>query len=185
MHDPVRVTVIIPIRHVSQRIQGKNYRILGNKPLYRHILETLIESRKITNIIIDTNSSIVKEGCEHWRSKSEKVKKKLNIWDRPEELSSENLSVNVLIRRILDDKRLPSTDIFLHTHVTNPFLTIQTIEAAINTFLEGFRNNNCDSLISVNQLLTRLYNAEKQPINHYPKNLVQTQKLPHIYEDNS
>ena len=33
------IACFIPIKENSQRVKGKNLRKLGNKPLYRHILD--------------------------------------------------------------------------------------------------------------------------------------------------
>jgi CMP-N-acetylneuraminic acid synthetase len=37
-----RLAALVPMRHHSQRIPGKNYRPLAGKPLYQHIIETLL-----------------------------------------------------------------------------------------------------------------------------------------------
>jgi CMP-N-acetylneuraminic acid synthetase len=44
------------MRHHSQRVPGKNYRPLAGKPLYRHILETLLAVPEIDEIVVDTDS---------------------------------------------------------------------------------------------------------------------------------
>ena len=45
--------------------------------------------------------------------------------------------------------------------------------------------NEYDSLFSVTELQTRLYNNERNPLNHDPKKLIKTQSLPIVYEENS
>lgn len=54
-----KVVAILPMRHESQRVVGKNYRLLGTKPLYAYILNTLLAVPEISDIIIDTNSPII------------------------------------------------------------------------------------------------------------------------------
>lgn len=51
---------IVPMRHYSQRVKGKNYRLLGIYPLYWHILNTLSSINKFDKIIVDTDSDIIK-----------------------------------------------------------------------------------------------------------------------------
>ena len=36
------IAALVPMRHHSQRVPGKNYRLMAGKPLYRHIIETLL-----------------------------------------------------------------------------------------------------------------------------------------------
>ena len=36
-----KLVALVPMRHHSQRVPGKNYRPLAGKPLYQHIIETL------------------------------------------------------------------------------------------------------------------------------------------------
>jgi len=42
MNKP-RVVALVPMRHHSQRVPGKNYRPLAGKPLYHYILHTLLQ----------------------------------------------------------------------------------------------------------------------------------------------
>ena len=66
---------------------------------------------------------------------------------------------------------------------TNSLLRSETISDAIKTFLEKYPAN--ESLFSVTSLQTRLYDADGKTINHNPAELVRTQDLPPIYEENS
>jgi len=38
----MKLAALVPMRHHSQRVPGKNYRPLAGKPLFHHILETLL-----------------------------------------------------------------------------------------------------------------------------------------------
>jgi CMP-N-acetylneuraminic acid synthetase len=40
-----KIVALVPMRHHSQRVPGKNYRMLAGKPLYQHILDTLLARR--------------------------------------------------------------------------------------------------------------------------------------------
>jgi len=44
------------MRHHSQRVPGKNYRPLAGKPLFHHILETLLDVPEIDQVVVDTDS---------------------------------------------------------------------------------------------------------------------------------
>src|SRR3990170_1212580 len=53
---------LVPMRHHSERVTGKNYRRMAGKPLYAHILDTLLSCRAITQIAVDTDSPVIAEG---------------------------------------------------------------------------------------------------------------------------
>ena len=47
-------TAIVPMRHDSERVHGKNWRELGGRPLYRHVVDTLLRVDLIESVVIDT-----------------------------------------------------------------------------------------------------------------------------------
>ena len=46
-------------------------------------------------------------------------------------------------------------------------------------------NENFDSIFSVTKIQTRLYDENGKAFNHNPKELIRTQDLPPLYEENS
>ncbi len=56
------IAALVPMRHHSQRVPGKNYRPLAGKPLYHYILETLLAVPEIGMIAVNTDSDIVMNG---------------------------------------------------------------------------------------------------------------------------
>jgi N-acylneuraminate cytidylyltransferase len=74
---------------------------------------------------------------------------------------------------------------FMQTHSTNPFLTSKTIQKATEMYLSGKSSGAFDSLFSANELKTRLYDKDMAPLNHSPAELIRTQDLETIYEENS
>ena len=53
------ITAIIPMRHNSERVSGKNYRLFAGKPLFHHIIQSVIDSRVFHQIVIDTDSPTI------------------------------------------------------------------------------------------------------------------------------
>ena len=49
------------MRHDSERVKGKNYRPLGGRPLYHHIVSSLLACPQLDEVIIDTDSSLITE----------------------------------------------------------------------------------------------------------------------------
>ena len=68
---------------------------------------------------------------------------------------------------------------------TNPFLSRQSIEAAISKFKTALKSGKADSLFSVNKVQERFYDADVSAINHDPNNLIRTQDLTPWYQENS
>ena len=74
---------------------------------------------------------------------------------------------------------------FIQTHSTNPLLKTNTIDLAIEKYLEVIEKNTFDSLFSVTRFQTRFYWETGKPVNHDPDELIRTQDLPLMYEENS
>ena len=171
----MKIFAIVPIKHNSSRVPGKNYRLMNGKPLFHYILETLSKSEFITEIYVDTNSPIIKEGVLNnfpW----------IKIYDRPEHLCPGDTSTNTLLKNIIEDLNLDA-DLYLQTHTTNPLLKVETIDNAIKQFLEV--KDSYDSLFSVKTHYTRFYDKNGRDMNHNRFKLIPTQDLDPIYEENS
>ena len=57
----MKVACFIPIKSNSERIPGKNFRVLNNKKLYEYIIEHAIEAECFDAIFVDTNSSEIEQ----------------------------------------------------------------------------------------------------------------------------
>ncbi|PKN92104.1 MAG: acylneuraminate cytidylyltransferase [Chloroflexi bacterium HGW-Chloroflexi-6] len=167
------IAALVPMRHNSQRVPGKNYRPLAGKPLYRHIIETLMAVPEITSIMVDTDSEPVMAGL---RQDFPQVK----LIERPEHLRAPEIPMNEILAH---DTAQIEADFYLQTHSTNPLLKAETVSAAIAGFLAKYPA--FDSMFSVTRLQTRLWDSLTRPINHNPAILLQTQDLPPLYEENS
>jgi len=168
-----KIVALVPMRHHSQRVSGKNYRPLAGKPLYHHIISTLLACPEITQVVVDTDSPPIISGL---RENYPQVQ----VLVRPEPLRADAVPMNEILTY---DTSQVEADFYLQTHTTNPMLQGETISRAIRTFLEGYPAY--DSLFSVTRLQTRLWDQLGRAINHNPAILLQTQDLPPVYEENS
>ena len=169
----MRLAALVPMRHHSQRVPGKNYRPLAGKPLFHHIIETLLAVREINEIVVDTDSDLVMDGL---RKNFPQVK----IINRPDALRADDVPMNDIL--IYDTSQVQA-DFYLQTHSTNPLLRSETVSRAVQSFLADYPKH--DSLFSVTRWQTRLYDQNGKAINHDPSVLIQTQNLPPVYEENS
>jgi CMP-N-acetylneuraminic acid synthetase len=168
-----RTIAIVPMRHNSERVPGKNYRLLAGYPLYHHIIRTLGKVSSIDHIVIDTDSEFIIDDCS------------VNFPDvqvlvRPENLRDGNIAMNDVL---LNTLKQVEADVVIQTHSTNPFLKPETVSAALENFNQP--NSECDSLFSVTRLQTRLWDARTQPVNHDPAVLLRTQDLAPLFIENS
>ena len=165
------VKALVPMKHHSERVKNKNFKLVGGKPLSHWILESLSRSKYVEEIIINTDSDLIAEDV----SKNFKV----TILKRPDYLKGDMISMAPLTKYDLSQT---DGEYFLQTHSTNPLLTTSTINEAIETY---FLLKQHDSLFTVTPLKTRFYWENGKAVNHDPDNLIRTQDLPVIYEDNS
>ena len=78
---------IVPMRHNSERVPGKNYRPLAGIPLYHHVIRMLSGVPEIDSIVIDTDSDFIIDDCaEHFPH--------VRVLLRPENLRDGNIAMN-------------------------------------------------------------------------------------------
>jgi CMP-N-acetylneuraminic acid synthetase len=167
------VVAFVPMRHISERVPGKNYRPFNGVPLFHRIVSTLLAVERVTKVVIDTDSPTVKE-------QTVDAFPSVEVIDRPEHLLGGHTPMTDVLRH--DAEQVPS-EWYLQTHTTNPLLRPETIDAALDR-IEGDGDDH-DSLFSVTRWQTRLYTADGTPINHDPNVLLRTQDLPPVFEENS
>ncbi len=62
--EKIKIAALVPMRHHSQRVPGKNFRNLGGKPLFHYILETLLQCPEIGQIAVNTDSEVIQRDIE-------------------------------------------------------------------------------------------------------------------------
>ncbi len=168
-----RIVALAPMRHHSERVPGKNYRPFAGKPLYHHIVSSLLACPLISEVVIDTDSPLILEdAAQHFPQ--------VRLLERPTHLRDDTVPMNDVL---LYDVTQAEADFYLQTHSTNPLLCSKTISQAIQQFLDHYPLY--DSLFSVTRVQTRLWDSLARAINHNPAILLRTQDLPVVYEENS
>ena len=172
IHDR-KVIALVPIKDHSARVPGKNFRDFCGKPLYQHIVETLDGTYAVDQIVINTDSHRVMREAPGFSSK-------VRVLERPAELIGDEVSTNRIFEYDLEQT---DADIYIQTHSTNPLLRSETIARCLKAFIET--EEDYDSLFSVNQFQSRFYTNGGVPVNHDPEDLIPTQDLQPVYEENS
>lgn len=171
-----RCVALLPMKANSQRVKGKNFRLLHGKPLFAWILDSLLELDEIDEVVINTDARHIL--AENGLVEGGRVR----IRDRKPELCGDTVSMNLILA---DDIAAVEADTYLMTHTTNPMLTPKTVRTALQAYEAGVAAGTADSLFTVNKIQTRFYRADGSPVNHDPDNLIQTQDLEPWYEENS
>jgi len=167
------IIALLPMKANSERVRGKNFRLLAGKPLFQWILDELLELNEIDKVVINTDARDIL--AKHGLVESDRIL----IRDRKEDLCGDLVSMNAIIAD--DLAAVPATH-YLMTHTTNPLLKAATMRQALQKFIHA---PEYDSLFSVNKVQTRFYRKDGSAVNHDPANLIRTQDLELWYEENS
>jgi CMP-N-acetylneuraminic acid synthetase len=164
---------IVPMRHSSERVKGKNYRPLGGRPLFHHIVDTLLSVDCIDRVVIDTDSEVIAQSvAAHYPD--------VLLLERPEHLRAGGIAMNDVLANSLEQIE---ADVVLQTHSTNPFLSRETVRTALDRF--NAKRGEADSLFAVTRLQARLWDRNVRPVNHDPAVLMRTQDLDPLFLENS
>ena len=171
-----KIVALLPMKANSERVTGKNFRDFNGKPLFRWILDTLLEVEVIDQVFINTDARhiLVEKGLTD--------SNRVTVRDRKAELCGDLVSMNLVLA---DDVDNINADIYLMTHTTNPLMSADTIRGALKAFQEAQSTGDADSLFTVDRVQTRLYREDCSAVNHDPNNLIRTQDLEPWFEENS
>lgn len=171
--NSLQITALVPMKGNSERVRNKNIRDFAGKPLLSHVIDTFSKSKYVSKIIVNTDSEKIAE-------LSKTVSNKVVIHNRPEEICGDYVSMNDIINY---DIHQNDEQFFIQTHATNPLLTVESIDKAIEFYFNN--RKNCNSVYSVTKIQTRLFWEDGSPVNHNPEELIRTQDLPPVFEENS
>jgi CMP-N-acetylneuraminic acid synthetase len=156
----------------SARVPNKNIRPLAGKPLYHWITLALLGASRVDRVVIETDSDRIEADANESFPE-------LTVLRRPEELWGDDVPMNHIIEFHMS---MIESDIYLQSHSTNPLLRSSTIDRAVERFLAP---GDHDSLFAVNVWRTRFFWSDGRPVNHNPDELLPTQELPPLLEENS
>ena len=167
------IAALLPMRHTSERVPGKNYRLLLESRFTNTSWASLLQCPLIDQIAIDTDSPVIQQQVLQEFPQ-------VRLINRPEHLTSGLTPMNEIL---LYDVSQVQADFYIQTHSTNPLLRPRTITRAIERFLSN--RPTFDSLFTVTRLQVRLWDQLTRAVNHNPAILLRTQDLPPVYEENS
>jgi CMP-N-acetylneuraminic acid synthetase len=141
-----KIVALLPMKANSVRVKGKNFREFCGKPLFRWILDSLLEVQEIDQIIINTDARHIL--AENGLVDTDRIA----IRDRKPEICGDHVSMNLVLA---DDLVNVPADLYLMTHTTNPLMSADTVRKAIAAFKEAQASGIADSLFTVDKVQTR------------------------------
>ena len=170
----MKVTLLLPMKGNSERVPNKNLKLFNGKPLFHAIIDELITSKYINKVIINTDSDLIAESAINT------FQDFVSIHKRPKNIQGYFVSMNKIIEYDLNNS---DSDIYIQTHSTSPLLAIRSLDAAIEKMIS--KATDFDSIFSVTKIQTRFYDKNGNPFNHDHKELLRTQDLEPLFEENS
>jgi len=167
----MKVCATIPIKSNSTRVVDKNFKLLGNKPLYQYIIDHCIQAECFDDIYIDTDSTEIKEYC---------FKNKVHWIERLPELTLDTANGNDVFhydihhiqRKVKGDRvSLLTYDYYFQLYATAPFLKPDTIKACVNKLTHTSRY---DSILTATEEYGWFWHKD-QPVNYQPNILPRSQ----------
>lgn len=163
----MKIVSFIPIKLNNQRLPGKNLLLLNNRPTCDYIFETISNVEMIDEKYVYCSDEAIKPYITPYESKG------LRFLKRDPYLDGFQVKGLEIIDRFVKDV---DADIYVLTHVTQPF----TKSASISSALEKVVSGDYDSAFSAVALQDYMWMNGK-PLNYDMKNVVRTQDLEPIY----
>jgi CMP-N-acetylneuraminic acid synthetase len=154
----MKTIAIVPIKLNSERVKGKNFRIINGIPLYRYLCDKLVDCN-FDEIYIDSDSEEIKNYCQKMGYK---------YIERLKRLSDKNANGNDLLAY---HTSIINADFYFQLFVTAPLLSIDSINDCIDILKN---NNDIDSIFTSREHYS-WYWFDGKPINYDPKILPRSQ----------
>lgn len=154
------VVAVIPIKSVSKRVPGKNFRSFCGHPLYKFIISNAVNAQCFDRIYVDTDHDDIKEYAQALN---------LEVIDRDPILALDSANGNDLLCHhadIVDD-----ADCFFQLFATAPLLTPKTIQSCV----DALKNHpEKDSILTVTEEYGWYWFSD-MPVNYRPSILPRSQ----------
>ena len=163
----MKTVAFVPLRLNSQRVAGKNLRLLGGEPLMCHILRTLAGIGEIDEVYAYCSDERI---CEYL-PRGVRFRRPSPGLDRDTTLG----------REIYDSFTADvEADLYVLAHATSPFIRAETVADA----LRHVRSGEYDSAFSAEKIQTVAW-FEGGPLNYALDDIPRTQTIEPVYIETS
>ena len=156
----MKVAATIPIKSNSTRVKNKNFRLLGDKPLYEYIIDHCIQAECFDDIYVDTDSPEINSYC---------TKNQVVCINRKPELTLDTANGNDVFHYDVDF--IGHYDFYFQLYATAPFLKPETIRECVNKLTHSSKH---DSILTATEEYGWFWHKD-QPVNYQPNILPRSQ----------
>lgn len=160
----------IPIKSYSERVPGKNFKLLNEKKLYEYVFEHILQANVFDDIYVDTNSEEVSE-----YAKGHGIK----IIVRDEKLAKNTANGNDLLLHHF--QLYPAYDYYFQLFATAPYLQPETIRACVEKLADSQAHDSCFTACEHHGFFW----LENNPVNYRPCILPRSQDLKAVVEEST
>ena len=162
------------IKDQSQRVANKNFRLLGRLPLRQHLIGELSQEFEVT---INTDSERLIQQIDELQLANVNTisrNQKYIDWE-----NNPNIKTSPVQDMLFDFcTHLDPEVIVILTHVTSPFLSLETLKDATRKLETDKSIKSIHSVAIIKDFTWMQVDQEFKPINFDPKVVQQTQDLP-------
>lgn len=164
----MKIACFIPIKENSERVPGKNLRLVNGKKLYEYVCEHVKAADIFDDIYIDTNSKEIsfyanEMGC--------------NVIERKPELALNSANGNDLLNYHYE--LYPMYDYYFQLFATAPYLQPKTIKDCVSFLLSSGEYDSCFTATENHGF----YWLNQIPINYRPCILPRSQDMEAVIEE--
>lgn len=161
------------IKDKSERVRDKNFQLLGERPLWEHLVKELSKSFEVT---INTDSDKLILDLEHMKLNNVSVIRRLKKhidWENDPNIKSSPVQ-DMLFNFC---QTVNADEIVILTHVTSPFLRVETVLSAIDMLVTSDFAKSIHSISEIRDFAwLKTLNGEV-PLNFDPQIVQRTQDL--------
>jgi CMP-N-acetylneuraminic acid synthetase len=161
----MKIVSFIPIKLNNQRLPGKNTKLLNGKPMCDYLFHMIKNVDIIDEKYVYCSDDSIKEY----------LPKEIRYLNRDKKLDGFEVKGLEIIEHFVRDV---DADIYVLTHVTQPFSTKKSLENAINKVI----NEGYDSAFSALELRDYCW-YKGNTVNYDRKDIVTTQNLEPVYAE--
>ena len=153
----MKTVAIVPIKSKSERVPGKNFRIVEGIPLFHYLLDKL-KNCHFDEVFVDSDSEEIRCYCKS--NGYQYIQRKPN-------LSENTANGNDLLNY---HGEIIEADFYFQLFVTSPLMKIETI----NNCIDILQTTQHDSILTTKSIYTWFW-FEGKPVNYNPRILPRSQ----------
>ena len=164
----MKIVAVVPRKLNNRRLPQKNTKKFTNgNPLCYYILSTLLKVESIDEVYVYCSNPEIMEY----------IPEGVKFLKRSESLDLDTTKMNEVLTCFANDVY---ADVYVMTHTTAPFISIQSIKNGIDAVVNG----TFDSAFAAKKLQDFLW-MDNKPFNYELDNIPRTQDLPVLYQETS